>query len=91
VPTDDLRLLQRDTFAFETARAYDGGPDGAGLLRRVVAGAPRLLRPGGALLLELGGGQAGMLAPDMQRAGLAGISEIMDPDGDVRGVEATRR
>jgi hypothetical protein len=26
----------------------------------------------------------------MQRAGLAGISEIMDEDGDVRGVEATR-
>jgi len=27
----------------------------------------------------------------MERAGLAGISEIMDEDGDVRGVEATRR
>jgi release factor glutamine methyltransferase len=90
VPTDDLRVLQRDTFAFETATAYDGGPDGARLLRRVVAGAPRLLRPGGALLLELGGGQAGIVAPDMALAGLAGISEIMDEDGDVRGVEATR-
>ena len=39
VPTSDLPLLQRDTFAFETTLAYDGGEDGLDLARRVVDGA----------------------------------------------------
>ena len=55
VPTPELGLLQRDTLAFESARSYDGGPDGTAVLRRALAEAPRFLRPGGALLLELGG------------------------------------
>ena len=42
VPTSDLPLLQRDTFAFETTLAYDGGEDGLDLARRAVDGrAPR--------------------------------------------------
>jgi release factor glutamine methyltransferase len=82
VPTPELGLLQRDTFAFETTLAYDGGPDGADVLRRVVAAAPRFLRPGGALLLELGAGQAELL-------GLEDFEVLVDEDGDVRGVEAT--
>ena len=91
VPTDELRLLQRDTFAFESATAYDGGPDGADVLRRVVAGAPRLLRPGGALVLELGGDQARLLTPELERGGFTCVSVLLDEDGDLRGVEATRR
>jgi release factor glutamine methyltransferase len=89
VPTSELRLLQRDTFAFESTAAYDGGRDGALLLRRVVAEAPPLMRRGGALLLELGGGQEGLLAPDMSRGGFTAVSVLRDEDGDVRGVEAT--
>jgi release factor glutamine methyltransferase len=81
VPTPELALLQRDTFTFETPLAYDGGADGLDLLRRVVAEAPRRLRPGGRLILELGGDQA-------DRLGLAG-SVITDDEGDVRGVELT--
>ena len=88
VPTAELDLLQRDTFAFETPLAYDGGADGADLLRRVAAGAPRLLHSGGVLLLELGRGQPGLLGPDLERHGFAGIAVIMDEDGDVRGLEA---
>src|SRR5213079_1496457 len=58
VPTPDLPLLQRDTFAFESPLSYDGGRDGTAILRRVLADGPRFLRRGGALLLELGGDQA---------------------------------
>src|SRR5213082_1967861 len=65
VPTPALPLLQRDTFVFETPLAYDGGPDGTDILRRVVIEAPRFLRPRGALLLELGGEQAAMLDADL--------------------------
>jgi release factor glutamine methyltransferase len=78
VPTPDLPLLQRDTFAFETPLAYDGGADGLDMVRRVVAEAPRHLRPGGVLLLELGGDQA---------AAFDGADVIVDEEGDVRGIE----
>ncbi len=36
VPSTELRLLPRDTLAFEDAAHYDGGLDGTDLLRRVV-------------------------------------------------------
>jgi release factor glutamine methyltransferase len=89
VPTPALPLLQRDTFAFESPLAYDGGPDGTDILRRVLAGSPRFLRRGGALLLELGGEQADALGDDLARLGYVDVSVLIDEDGDVRGVEAT--
>jgi release factor glutamine methyltransferase len=88
VPSADLPLLQRDTFTFETPLAYDGGEDGTALLRRVVAGAPTRLRPGGTLLLELGGRQADALAGDLARHGFGTPEVLRDEDGDVRGIEA---
>ncbi len=91
VPTDELGLLQRDTFTFESAVAYDGGRDGCDVLRRVIAESRRHLRPGGALLLELGGDEADLLAADLARHGYAAIGVLHDADGDVRGLEATRR
>jgi release factor glutamine methyltransferase len=88
VPTRELRSLQRDTFAFESALAYDGGPDGTAVLRRALAGAAAVLRAGGAALLELGGDQAGLLEPELDRLGFAAASVLADSDGDVRGIEA---
>jgi len=87
VPTGDLPLLQRDTFAFETTLAYDGGVDGLDIARRAVAGARERLKPGGALLLELGGHQADELDLD----GFVDVSVLRDEEGDPRGIEATRR
>jgi release factor glutamine methyltransferase len=89
VPTPALPLLQRDTFAFESRLAYDGGPDGTDILRRVLTEAPRFLRPGGALLLELGGEQADLLGGDLARLSYLGVSVLLDADADVRGIEAT--
>jgi len=91
VPTHALPLLQRDTFAFESPLAYDGGPDGTDIIRRVLADATRWLRDGGALLLELGGEQAGAISDDLSRLGYADVRVLVDDDGDVRGVEATFR
>jgi release factor glutamine methyltransferase len=89
VPTGDLRLLQRDTLTFESTLSYDGGEDGTALLRRVVAGSPRFLRRGGALLLELGGRQADALREDLARLRYVDVAVLRDEQGDVRGVEAT--
>jgi release factor glutamine methyltransferase len=90
VPTPELPLLQRDTFTFESPLLYDGGRDGTDILRRVLADSPRFLRRGGALLLELGGEQADALGDDLMRVGYVDVSVLVDEDGDVRGIEATR-
>ena len=84
VPTPDLPLLQRDTFTFESPLSYDGGPDGTGILRRVIDGA----RPpaGGTLLLELGGEQAQALRPALERLGYHDITMLTDEEQDVRGI-----
>ena len=89
VPTPALPLLQRDTLTFESPVSYDGGPDGTDVLRRAVAGAARWLRPGGALLLELGGDEANAVSPDLAAHGFADVVVARDEDGDVRAVEAT--
>lgn len=89
VPAPELPLLQRDTFAFESPLAYDGGQDGTDILRRVLRDSPRFLRRGGALLLELGGDQADALGGDLARLGYVDVSVLTDDEGDVRGIEAT--
>ncbi len=91
VPTDELVRLQRDTFAFETHLAYDGGEGGLTILRRVIVEAPRFLRPGGALLLEVGGDQDQALRDHLERNGYREVVPLVDNDGggDTRGIEAT--
>jgi release factor glutamine methyltransferase len=44
--------------AHEPHVALDGGRDGLALVRRLLEQAPARLRPGGALFLEIGAGQA---------------------------------
>jgi release factor glutamine methyltransferase len=88
VPTPALPMLQRDTFAFESTLSYDGGPDGTDILRRVLRESPRFLRPGGALLLELGGEQADALLDDLARLGYIDATVLVDDEGDVRGIES---
>ncbi len=89
VPTPALALLQRDTLTFESPLSYDGGPDGTDILRRVLAESPRYLRPGGTILLELGGEEADALTGDLSRLGYVDVALLLDDDDDVRGLEAT--
>jgi release factor glutamine methyltransferase len=89
VPTSALQYLPHDARSFEVPSHYHGGPEGTDVLRRVVAGAPRFLRAGGALLLELGGEQAEVVASQMRELCYGQIEVWADEDGDVRGIEAT--
>jgi release factor glutamine methyltransferase len=86
VPTGSLHLLPRDVQAFEPRQALDGGVDGTDLLMEVVGRSPRWLRPGGSLLLELGGAQAASVRDQLSEAGFAGIEVMTDDEGDARAV-----
>jgi len=88
VPTDQLAYLPRDVRAFEPVFALDGGPDGLTPVRRAVAEAYQWLRPGGHLLLEVGGDQPDAIVSDLEAAGFDAIGVIGDVDGDPRGIEA---
>jgi release factor glutamine methyltransferase len=90
VPTEELHLLPRDVLAHEPARALDGGPGGTAVLERAARATARWLRPGGTVLLELGGDQADQLSATMADAGLTAIRVHRDDEGRDRGVEARR-
>ena len=90
VPTEKLTFLPRDVVAFEPRRALDGGPGGLDALVRVVRCSPRWLRPGGWLLLEVGGRQAPTVAAIMEAAGFDRIAVLQDEDGGDRAIEGQR-
>ncbi len=70
VPTGEIPHLQREVRDFEPRLALDGGPDGFALCRRLIQTAA--ISPGGAMLLEIGFDQAGLVrgAASMRSMGL---------------------
>ena len=90
VPTGERRLLPSDVQRHEPALALDGGDDGLAIVRRVVAHAAVFLRPGGRLLVELGGTQDEALGPELTRHGFASTEWWFDGDGDLRGAVTLR-
>lgn len=90
VPTEAMEYLPRDVRRHEPVLALDGGPQGVGLLSRAVGAGARLLRPGGALLLELGGHQDELILAALAGAGFGPARRHVDLEGDLRGVEVLR-
>jgi release factor glutamine methyltransferase len=70
VPTAEIALLPREARLYEPETALDGGPDGLDLARRVAAGAPLWLAPGGHLLVETSEPQARAAAAIFAGSGL---------------------
>ncbi len=91
VPTAALSLLPSDVRDWEPHAALDGGPDGLDLTRAVVETAAELLRPGGVLLVEVGGDQAARLGPTLAGAGFGEIVTWTDDEGDLRGLATERQ
>jgi release factor glutamine methyltransferase len=71
VPTGEIGFLPPEARAHEPLAALDGGPDGLDVLRRVAAGAPGWLAPGGHLLIETSERQAPEAAAAFAASGLA--------------------
>jgi release factor glutamine methyltransferase len=70
IPTGEIALLPPEARLHEPRAALDGGADGLDLLRRVAAGAPDWLAPGGHLLIETSQRQAPEAARAFARSGL---------------------
>jgi release factor glutamine methyltransferase len=70
VPSGQVSLLPPEARAHEPLVALDGGADGLDVLRRVAAGAPAWLAPGGYLLIETSQRQAAQAAAAFASSGL---------------------
>jgi release factor glutamine methyltransferase len=88
VPSGELAFLPTDVQRYEPRHALDGGDDGLRVVRQVVVTAAQLLRPGGSLLIELGGEQDRALTPALAAAGFGSAATWFDEDGDLRGLAA---
>lgn len=91
VPSDAIALLRADVQRYEPRLALDGGADGLDVVRRVIAAAGDLLRPGGWLLIEVGGDHDDALAATFELTGFDPVTPWRDDDDDLRGITAQKR
>jgi release factor glutamine methyltransferase len=89
VPLKDEPGLQREVRDWEPRIALFGGPTGFDLYDRIVADAPRILRPGGWLILELGFGSYAYVTA-LFGAGWRDVQVIPDLAGIPRVIAARR-
>lgn len=81
VPSDAIATMPRDARDHEHLTALDGGLDGLDVLRRVAAGAPAWLRPGGRLIVETGRDQADAMVAIVTATGMTAAVDIDDEIG----------
>ncbi len=84
IPRADIAALEPEVRLYEPHAALDGGPSGLDAYRALAGLLPKLLRPGGVALLELGYGQAEQVKPLFRELGilrlvpdLAGIPRVL--------------
>ena len=88
VPTAELAGLDPEVL-HEPRSALDGGADGLDVIRRLVEAAPKVLRRGGWLLLEIGAGQGPRVGALMEASGFSNAVLCLDLAG-VERVAAAR-
>ncbi|MCL2200956.1 MAG: peptide chain release factor N(5)-glutamine methyltransferase [Oscillospiraceae bacterium] len=81
IPTSDLKLLEPSVRDYEPHLALDGGPDGLTYIRAIIDSWSVLLRPGGAMAIECGIGQAQQVAAIMGEQEYKNIEVHTDTGG----------
>ncbi len=90
IASGDIAALAPEVRDFDPHAALDGGPDGLGFYRLIAASAPALLTPGGALVVELGVGQAPAVAALFSGARLVPSAPYYDLQGLPRAIAAKK-
>ncbi len=90
VATGDIAALAPEVRDFDPRIALDGGADGLNFYRAIAAAVPMLLKPGGALVVELGAGQAQPVAGLFAAAGLVPSPARADLSGTPRALVAKK-
>lgn len=90
IASDEIATLAPEVRDYDPRVALDGGPDGLDCYRAIAATIPALLKPAGALVVELGAGQAATVGALFSQAGLAPASRRTDLAGALRALIARR-
>jgi release factor glutamine methyltransferase len=90
VASADIATLAREVREHDPHHALDGGADGLAAYRAITADAPRLLRPAGFLVVEIGAGQEHTVSELFAAAGLAIAGTRHDLSGIVRAIAARK-
>jgi len=88
VADPDLPALQREVRDFEPKTALSGGPDGLDIVRRIIAGAPKLLKTNGMLMMEIGWDQSERVSKIFDAGSWKSIEMLPDLQGIPRIVVA---
>jgi release factor glutamine methyltransferase len=80
IPTADLAQLDAEV-RMEPVLALDGGKDGLVAIRAIIEGAPKMLKPGGYLALEIEHRQGAAVAKLLLAAGFEGVLIKKDASG----------
>jgi release factor glutamine methyltransferase len=80
IPTKDLDSLEPEVKC-EPRLALDGGKDGLDAIRAIVASAPKMLKPGGYLALEIEYRQGPVVSQMLHAAGFQGVNIKKDAQG----------
>jgi release factor glutamine methyltransferase len=85
-----VTAMPREIAEHEPRLAFDGGPFGVNLLRRLIAEAPTYLKPGGWLLFEVGQGQGEQAARLAAARSFEAVESLRDAGGAVRAIAARK-
>ncbi len=88
VPSRDRQSMQPDVADYEPPTALFGGDDGLDVIRQLIPEARRGLAAEGALIMEVGIGQADAIAGLLEAAGFAGVTRHADLQGIPRVIVA---
>ncbi len=92
IPTSTLLNQRAHLLEHEPRAAFDGGPYGIDILRRLVRGSVRALRPGAPLVFEVGAGQDAVATWLLARSGgFEAPAYMRDREGTVRVLVARRQ
>jgi release factor glutamine methyltransferase len=81
VAAAEVDALDPEVRDWEPRAATVAGASGLEVVERLVSAAPAALEPGGALVIEVGAGQAGAASRLMEAAGLGGVERDRDHAG----------
>ena len=91
VASADIAMLAPEVREHDPHHALDGGPDGLAAYRAIATDAPRLLKPGGHLVVEIGAGQEQAVGDLFAASGLAIGETRHDLSGIIRAVAVKPR
>ncbi len=90
IPAGTIHTLQKEVSMYEDRAALDGGEDGTRFYPLLAYYGKRLLRNGGAIVLEIGDGQGGMVGSCLESFGFERTRIEKDYNGFERVITAFR-